>query len=503
MENSIARGLARFRRIAVAAFGAAVATGAAAVHLDPGGQGQVLVFPYYTAQSVGGDAFNTYLTLSNSSSRVAPNAAKILRVRFREGRNGREVASFNLYLGPDYSWAGAVVPTGSGARLIMSGRFCATGPLVAVAAPIPTWQLDFTDAGYSGARADGLGGALDRTREGYVEVFEMATLSDSSRLGPLLADSVTGGTRLDASCPAFDADTARNGWALPPTGGLSGTLTLINVTKGMDFTVAATALADVADRPYFREAADPYPDFDSQEVSRVSQFVRGDNWYRATWPRGVDAVASALMADSIGNETVLDTGTRSGTDWIVTFPLKRFGLPAGEPAAAYPPSPTAGVPMRLRWRSRDGGSTLEFIEGECGFLCPPGVVEGTPRLPWAASVVSFATGNRGSSAPVASSTVLGSRNAVKVTLPAANGSGAAEILFSGGGIAFDGSYLDATTGASSAAAGRLEGAPAVGFMLRTFENGLLNCAGRACQGNYGGSFPHFVTPSTVRPSAAQ
>jgi hypothetical protein len=27
-------------------------------------------------------------------------------------------------------------------------------------------------------------------------------------------------------------------------------------------------------------------------------------------------------------------------------------------------------------------------------------------------------------------------------------------------------------------------------MVRTFQNGLLNCAGTTCQGNYGGSFPH-------------
>jgi hypothetical protein len=38
---------------------------------------------------------------------------------------------------------------------------------------------------------------------------------------------------------------------------------------------------------------------------------------------------------------------------------------------------------------------------------------------------------------------------------------------------------------------RYGGLPVVGFMVRTFRNGTLACAGApSCQGNYGGAFPH-------------
>ena len=38
----------------------------------------------------------------------------------------------------------------------------------------------------------------------------------------------------------------------------------------------------------------------------------------------------------------------------------------------------------------------------------------------------------------------------------------------------------------------LQGAPAVGFWVRTYLNGTLTCGSATCLGNYGGAYP-FVT----------
>src|SRR3954466_1075360 len=77
-----------------------LASGAArAVYEDPHGTGQVLIYPYYTVQSAGGNAFNTYLSVSNTTTR-----AKVVKVRFREGRNARAVLDFNLFLSPNDVW---------------------------------------------------------------------------------------------------------------------------------------------------------------------------------------------------------------------------------------------------------------------------------------------------------------------------------------------------------------------------------------------------------------
>src|SRR5258706_14236334 len=71
-----------------------VSPAARAVYLNPEGHGQALIFPYYTVQSAATGAFNTYLSIANRSFE-----GKALRVRVRERRNGRESASFNLFLG--------------------------------------------------------------------------------------------------------------------------------------------------------------------------------------------------------------------------------------------------------------------------------------------------------------------------------------------------------------------------------------------------------------------
>ena len=107
--------------IAAAALAAASfsAIDASAVYLDPAGTGQALIYPYYTAQSSGGSPLNTLVTVVNRGTDT-----KVIRVRFREGRNAREVASFNLYLGASDTWTAAVIADAGGARLITADQSC-------------------------------------------------------------------------------------------------------------------------------------------------------------------------------------------------------------------------------------------------------------------------------------------------------------------------------------------------------------------------------------------
>lgn len=78
------------RKVLLAATLPCVVADAQAASVSTDGSGQVLIFPYYTAR-VG---YDTVFTIANPTG-----AAKAIRVRFREGRNGRTVSDFNLYLG--------------------------------------------------------------------------------------------------------------------------------------------------------------------------------------------------------------------------------------------------------------------------------------------------------------------------------------------------------------------------------------------------------------------
>src|SRR5689334_22385875 len=98
---------------------------AQAVYLDPDGLGQALIYPYYTVRSVDGNSFNTYLSVANTT----PDA-KAVRVRLREGLNGRETLDFNLFLAPNDMWTGALVPSADGgAEILSSDRSCTNPPI--------------------------------------------------------------------------------------------------------------------------------------------------------------------------------------------------------------------------------------------------------------------------------------------------------------------------------------------------------------------------------------
>src|SRR5258706_13283847 len=87
----------RFSKLLVACRGSCASV-AYALTVDRLSRGDVLIYPYYTVNNA-----QTLLSVVNST-----NHGKALKVRFREGYNGREVANFNLYLGPYDTWVGAV-----------------------------------------------------------------------------------------------------------------------------------------------------------------------------------------------------------------------------------------------------------------------------------------------------------------------------------------------------------------------------------------------------------
>ncbi|MBK6981499.1 MAG: hypothetical protein IPH30_08470 [Betaproteobacteria bacterium] len=475
-----------FTLIAVVLVGPIEDSGAVALSSD--GAGQALIYPYYTVRASNGNAFNTYVSLLNHTSGV-----KALRVRFREGRNSREVAEFNLFLSALDVWTAAIVPTSDGARMISTDRSCTSPALAAPSGEVP--GITFSGVGYVG---DGHGDELDRVREGWIEVIEMATLTGAS------AGAATHGrtSMTPANCPALQGGAAVETAA--PVGGLSGTLTLINVNNGMDFTLNADALSELSSTAFYRTASDPYPDFNAAEVSPVSVVTANGFVYRSTWNRGVDAVSAVLMRSKWFGEFTLDAGTKSRTDFVVTFPTRHHYVGGGAAASpfdancAFPTDTYAGERIELRYHNRE-----EFG----GIYEPFSPAPATPSFRCGAStVVDFHDGSA-HTATTLDTHVLGSLNRGLSEL------GMFAVGFPGPGwaaftIVTTNKSLDSletssrmriSTGETTSGSHRYTGVPLTGFVARTFENGALDCGGGVCQGNYGGAFPlryeRSITPS--------
>jgi len=486
-----------------------IATTAEAVYRNPDGTGMVLVYPYYTVNSSNGNAYNTYISVTNTTSQ-----AKVTKVRFREGRTSAEVLDFNLYLSPNDVWVGALGPdtsaADSAARLFGNFETSCTYPA------IPAGGQPFTNVAYTGTTIDALPGTgLDRTREGYVEIFDMATLLGTA------ASNVThtsiGVPPPNCSAMRIDLTTNATLFALltAPTGGLYGEATIINVANGASVGYKADALASYTTGPYYADVSTANPQLGGNAFP-VSLVLSNNRAVTDTWVNPRDAVAAVFMHTSVMNDYILETGTRSNTDWVVTFPGKHEFFPSATPVAPYTAVMTtngACEPALFTFFDRDEQSANPPTTG----FSPqqPGAAPNTGTLCWESTVLSIRNGQAHTSAADISSTnqrsgVLGSRNvlAVSQTSPAFT-SGWITMTFTGTnavapvGIVSAGGFAMAAGGAVTAAPHRYFGLPVTGFMVTARTNSSVACTlpgggTGTCSGNYAGLFEHsyrtVITP---------
>ncbi len=123
-----------------------VAGTAEAVHVNPDGLGQVLIYPYYTVRTRDATVFtnpqyNSLLSVVNSTA-----SAKAVKVRFLEGKASKEVLDFNLYLSAHDVWTAGVIPTADGAGIVTFDKSC-TVPTVSSTVSTPTPFVNFVYCG--------------------------------------------------------------------------------------------------------------------------------------------------------------------------------------------------------------------------------------------------------------------------------------------------------------------------------------------------------------------
>jgi hypothetical protein len=498
------------------------ATSAEAVVLNAvDNTGQVLIYPYYTVQTAGGNVFNTYMSITNTTS-----VAKVLKVRFREGKTSAEVLDFNLYLSPNDMWVGAIVADGSGtdspARLAFSTDLSCTDPA------IPTGGEPFKNFAYLASPDSLPGTTLDRTREGYIEVFEMAVLSGvaAANVTHPLAGGAPPNCAAMRSPDGLTQPAPLTGNMQTPNGGLYGNATLINVANGADYGYVADALDMYAFDSYYAGVGSPLPTLGGAQASpnslrllaqlnplnnsTLDNFAIASNFGAAAVSgvtQGARAVASVYMHSAVMNDYVLDSGTLSNTDWVLTFPVKRefvTAVTAINPFTAVMTTAGACEPALFNIFNRDEAS---ITPPSAGFSPQaPAGAPGVGNLCWESTVVSFRNTAAHTTASGTNSGVLGSRNSVSVPVPQNFQNGWASATFTGanattaitGGLSTTASTTVSQFQAAplATAARTFVGLPVTGFMVRTITNNAVDCTRGTtlvtggCQGNYGSLFRH-------------
>lgn len=458
---------------ALAGLGALSGMGAAeAVNLAPEGLGQALIYPYYTVRNgANGFAYNTLLSVVNTTA-----SAKAVKVRFLEGKNSKEVLDFNLFLSKKDVWTAAVVATATGAAVTSSDESCI------LPTQLPAAGQPFVNFAYS---SDGADSSLDRTREGYVEILEMATFRDGSTTQIV----ITHGSTQDC---AANNDTQAGNDATTPNGGLFGGLTLINVFDGSAYSQDATALDSVFDIAVYNNAGDIGPTFNDTSPPTSVVIANGEavitDWTITT--RAVDAVSAVLMHDSVMNEYATQPDLLANTDWIVTMPTKNQYVAKG--------TGTALPPFQRNFDGTKGACDdilIDFWDREekknstpGGFSPPqPGV---TAALCWEANVITFKSAG-----------VLGSTNSNFLDVNAKGFiNGWAQLTFKNPNALLIGgstTRVGLSNGffAQSFGSATYHGLPVVGFAVQSYNNNVIVVAGKNVQSTYGADFAHRFSTS--------
>ncbi len=364
-----------------------LAAGAGAVNVNNDGMGEVLLYPYYTVRN----GATTLMTVVNTTT-----TAKAVKVRINEGKNSAEVLDFNLWLSAKDVWTAAIVATADGAGITTTDKSC-TNPKV-------TGTVGFRNIAY--ATDNAALRTLDRTREGYIEIIEMATVVPLSKTD---LDVTHEAGVPDCTLVSNSAVLSRLADYDDPTGGLFGSGTL--VTAGQATGYNATAIEGFGYNQGVTASGTVFPNLNSgTNLTAVVVDSLGTGTSRITAAnfgagRGVDAVSAVIMHSSVLGEYGFD-GTFS-TDWVVTMPTKRFYVNGVAPRAPFQRiwngttatgNGTACVDIAIDSYDREEGSSS--VDDD---FSPTGDT-GIPQLCWEATVVSF-----GSTSALASR-VVGSTN---------------------------------------------------------------------------------------------
>jgi hypothetical protein len=466
---------------------------AEAVRLSTDGTGQVLLFPYYTVNS----GNQTLISIVNSTDR-----GKATRLFFREGRNSRVVMEVTIYLAPFDVWTGSVFSTqpNAAASLVTLDNSC-TVPALKTSSTLPLLSnglryASFSNAAYTGNFNDAGPDDLVRTREGHFELIEMGEVTND-RFGTL--NAITHAANgVPPGCQNLIQAWEPGGYWLSdqradlnvPRGGLYGSAFFIDAFGGTMQTVAADALENFSERILHEPPATGRPTLADANtpgafnapIVNADVFVDGLS-VRLEYPldRAIDAVSAVLMADSINNEYVTSANVGGVSEWVITFPTKRFYTdingttviaPFTSVFAANANQGSAPEAFDVDAWTRAGvpiNCIPPYDWTDCIIGTPPPIVP--DNLNWASNVVGF---NQTESIGIGSS-ILGSTLSFSIS-PIYN--------FGGAGGGDDGAarvvFWASELGASNPhqlrpdlSGRRLHGLPVQGFWVASYTNGQL------------------------------
>lgn len=355
--------------------GAAMAA-PATFSVNESGAGIIQIVPYFTAQ----DGNATVLHVVNTDT----DNAKAVKVRFRGASNSDDLLDFQVFLSPGDAWTGLASANAEGRLQLVTNDSSCTLPASVRTDGVTLAPLDRL----SNRLWDTAEKKHAQTREGYIEILEMATIPAHTKTTGLTAvetlytavKHVKKDGKMQAPCTASAftfLDSIKNGAfvgtvASPtvaeagttldaPKGTLTASWYIMNVAKSTTFSGSATALAlkettpvQVAIPVYAPQkaqiasglvTADPLiaskiidqQDFDVPDLSTPLLSPAAATVAAALVEASKQAsnLSAALNRATVGNQFYQDAGLNAATDWVFSMPTRRYLVAANYDAEKY------------------------------------------------------------------------------------------------------------------------------------------------------------------------
>ncbi len=260
-----------------------------------------------------------------------------------------------------------------------------------------------------------------------------------------------------------------------PTGGISGSASLLNVTDGLEFSFNAVALDDFWQGSIAHtEPGSLIPNLSSAVPE--SKILLNNSIQTSTWNTGIEAVSAVLMYTEIYNEYAFDAAAVGKSEWVVTFPTKF--LHTVNVSSAMPP-------FDQTWNGEQACEEFSILVFDReSQIDPPGNTQITPQPPAGANpsmcyhtnVIEFISGGL---PPATTSSIFGADNLLTVE-------GVDSAIATENGWAAVAFYSLSQNMTPISGSGYM-GLPAVGFQVQQLTN---NSAQPGLIAQYGRLFEH-------------
>jgi len=322
--------------LAITNLGGQGATATTMLRSAAGGVGHQLLFPYFSTQ--GDNA--TLLSIVNTDT-----VGKVVKVRFRGAGNSDDLLDFQVLMSPGDVWTASVAQDAATgvSKLTTTDKSCTVGLQTGLAA---TGRVDPNSAKNQ----------ANETREGYIEVINMADIITGSALYKTIKHDANGvaacsATVLEAALGTDVADEAeaRTRGMDNPTNGLFGDWILLNQANTAAWSGAATALVAMADATTagsgnivfwpqkFGDVTNPELYTADPLFAGTSPIIAAQQYdlpdlstpyvTSATTPaEQADLASSTLAVRTIANQFVTDEGIGAVTDWVFSQPTRRYSV---------------------------------------------------------------------------------------------------------------------------------------------------------------------------------